>query len=349
MMTVLQVSLLAILAHVILAQNDESDSRWQKYMNKYNRKYKDNKSERKKRYANFLENNDRLEQLRNMTKSHKWDKQINPADEAQFDDNEFSDMSPEEFANTFLTLRISDNDVMRAQAPSAENFVTTAEEEDHHLRFLQTVATSYDWRTKGAVGVVKNQGSCGSCYTFAVAANLEGQYYIKNKKMINLSEQQILNCDKYDYGCNGGMMANTYKYLMGSSGLGLTSSLKYVAVKQTCTAITPAVKVTGYKFAGSTVDATIAAFLVKTGPLAAAVNANYFQSYRSGVLRLSNSVCNPNGTNHAITLVGYGQSNGVNYWIIKNSWGAAWGESGYIRLAWGTCGINTYVLTGLIA
>jgi C1A family cysteine protease len=348
--------LLTLTLHVITQSNrrnntDEGDddnfNRYQSFMKRHNKIYR-NPGEMTKRFQRYSENLKQIMRLKNRTESEEgFRDRVLPSDQLELDDtNQFMDLSPEEFSNMYLTFkRPGADEILRAQTPGPETLMA---ESDHDLRFLQTAPTSFDWRTKGAVGPVKNQGSCGSCYAFSVAANLEGLYAIKYQKLLSFSEQQIVNCDSKNLGCNGGWMATTYTYLKGSNGLGLTSSLKYIGVKQTCSAVPGVAKVTGYKFAGTTADAAIAKFLVSTGPLSAALNANSFQYYKSGVLRLSAAACPASNLNHAITLVGYGNSNGVNYWIVKNSWSATWGESGYIRVAWGTCGINTYVLSGTI-
>jgi cathepsin F len=354
MRSLLRILILITLALYIITEkvhgdgDDDGFQKYQKFVKKHNKAYK-NQTEMNKRFKHYKDNMERLAHLKNITEAGEGFKdKVESGDELQLDENEFSDLSEEEFKSLYLTLKVpSADEILRGQNPGNDTLLGNSEED--HLRFLQTTPTSYDWRTKGVVGPIKNQGQCGSCYTFAVAANLEGQYAIKYKKLLSFSEQQILNCDPYDSGCNGGVMANTFTYLKKSKGLGLTSSLKYVARKMTCTAVAPVTQVTGYKMAGTTKESTIATFLVNTGPLAAAVNANYFQYYRSGIMRYSTTTCKPSAINHAITLVGYGVSNGVNYWIVKNSWGATWGESGYIRVAWGTCGINTYVLSGTIA
>ena len=92
-------------------------------------------------------------------------------------------------------------------------------------------------------------------------------------------------------------------------------------------------------------------YLLKTGPLAVALNADPLQYYDSGILDLDTEECDPEGMNHAVTLVGYGSENGNDYWIVKNSWGTSWGEQGYFRIARGkgTCGINTYITSAILA
>jgi cathepsin F len=335
-------------------QVDESIlfAKYQKFMQKYEKTY-GSLQELNERFMNFVENYKQLQEKKQVVLSAgENDQTVNDEDRLELGVSPFFDLSDEEYEKQFLTLKVPKEELLKSQTPAPDAFVTSAPSESDNLRHLASIPTSFDWRTKGAVGVVKNQGACGSCYTFAVAANLEGQYLLKNGKLVNLSEQHIMNCDNLDYGCNGGLMANTFKSIKSfrNGGVPLTSSVKYIARKSTCSSTaTPIAKVSGYKFAGSTDGATIASFLVNTGPLAVALNANLLKYYRSGVAVYSNSQCNPNGLNHAVTMVGYGVSGTTKYWIIKNSWGASWGENGYFRMAWGSCGLNTYVLTGILA
>jgi cathepsin F len=333
------------------AEEDESVlfAKYQLFMQKYGKRYT-NLQELNERFINFSSNYQSLISYQNTNAEVLLGaaEPMKQEDALQLGITEFFDISDEEYERQYLTLNIPKEELRLAQTPAMGNFQTSNESEADSARHLQSIPSAYDWRSKGVVTSVKDQGQCGSCYTFAVAANLESQYAIKNKKLLDLSEQQMVNCSKLDYGCNGGMMANTFKYLMGTStGLGLETSLRYAGRKYTCTAIRGVVKVKSYKFAGSTNNSTIAAFLYKTGPLAIGLNASTFKYYKSGILGHSSGCAG--AINHAVTLVGYGVSSGVRYWIIKNSWNAKWGEKGYIRLAWGACGANTYVLTGILA
>jgi cathepsin F len=333
------------------AQDDEATlfEEYQKFMHKFNKNYS-SLQELNEKFMTFSNNFKELLKAQDITNQEILaSAEVMTEDETiQLGVTEFFDLTEEEYEKQFLNLNVPEEELKLSATPSSDSFITSDNESDH-LRHLQSTPKSFDWRDKGVVTSVKNQGSCGSCFSFAVSANLESLYAMKNKKLLDLSEQQIVNCDKLDYGCNGGFMANTYKYIKSAGGMGLESSLKYVARKTTCKNIKKVLTVSGHKFAGSKVDANIAAFLYKTGPLAAAVNANMFKYYKGGVMKYSSSMCST-AVNHAITLVGYGATTaGAKYWIIKNSWGASWGEKGYIRLAWGTCGINTYVLSGVLA
>jgi hypothetical protein len=92
------------------------------------------------------------------------------------------------------------------------------------------------------------------------------------------------------------------------------------------------------------------AYLVNTGPLAIAINANLLHFYIGGIIDADPVKCNPINFSHGVTLVGYGVEDGKEFWIIKNSWGEEWGESGYFRLARNkyACGVNRYITTAIL-
>ena len=252
----------------------------------------------------------------------------------------FFDMSPQEFKNTYLNLKTS----VLSQVLSEATVVNVEKE---------PLQASVDWRTKGAVYAVKDQGQCGSCWAFSTAANIEGQNFIKHKTLIPLAEQQLVDCDHNgDQGCNGGLMENAFAYLKSAGGIMGQADYKYTAREGTCRFKKTSVKVvvTGFVKPSSDDETALATFLGKTGPLAVALNAEPLQYYDGGIFNPDESECDPQGIDHAVTMVGYGSENGQDFWIVKNSWGASWGEQGYFRIARGTgaCGINTMASSATI-
>jgi cathepsin F len=247
-------------------------------------------------------------------------------------------MTAQEFRRTYLNLDI--------------NLVHTIKAHSEQLTFSEAAPASHDWRKEGAVGPVKDQGSCGSCWAFSTVGNLEGLNYIKNKQLVQYSEQQLVDCDKKDSGCNGGLMENAFNYLKEAGGIMKQSDYKYTARDGTCkfSKTKVALQITGYKSAASQDEEEIKSFLYSTGPLAIAINADPLQFYNGGIIDEDSSSCDPQGLNHGVTLVGYGSENGSDYWVIKNSWGTGWGEEGYFRMARGkgTCGVNTYVVSATL-
>ncbi len=261
----------------------------------------------------------------------------------------FSDLTKQEFAKTYLNLNYDAMAMINLEPVS--------------VKVSNAAPSSYDWRNYGRVSGVKDQGSCGSCWAFATVANLEGLYAATKGTIKTFSEQMLVDCDTSDSGCNGGLMQYAFTWLKKNGGIMYEADYPYKGVKQTCKSSSSKYAdftVTGYKKLGSSwstwsaVDEDeIKEFLYETGPLAIALNADYLSSYVSGVFDLSSTKCPSSGINHAVTLVGYGydSSSGLDYWLVKNSWGVSWGESGYFRIRRGngTCGINCYITTATVS
>ncbi|GMH10224.1 hypothetical protein Nepgr_012065 [Nepenthes gracilis] len=225
---------------------------------------------------------------------------------------------------------------------------------------VEGLPESFDWREKGAVTEVKMQGVCGSCWAFSTTGAIEGANFIATGKLLNLSEQQLIDCDhkcdpmekkECDNGCHGGLMTNAYRYLIDAGGLEEESSYPYVGKQGKCKFNLDKIAVKIVNFTSIPVDENqIAAYLVRHGPLAVGLNAVFMQTYIGGVS--CPLICGKRWINHGVLLVGYG-AKGFSilrfgkkpYWIIKNSWGKQWGENGHYRLCkgLGMCGINTMV------
>eukprot|EP01132_Coremiostelium_polycephalum_P001198 gene1198-1511_t len=194
----------------------------------------------------------------------------------------------------------------------------------------------YDWRKNGQVTKVKNQGSCGSCWAFASSAIIESAYLISSNKPhqeLDLSEQHFVDCT--NNGCNGGNARVAFDTLQ-ETGIMLEKDYPYKGVTGWC----PNINSTTIKWAGlDDIPASKENFLdaLKSGPLYASVFADDgFQRYKSGVYK-----CGWNSQpNHAITIIGYDDKSDA--WIIKNSWGPQWGESGFMRLSSSSCSIYKY-------
>jgi len=211
------------------------------------------------------------------------------------------------------------------------------------------VPTSYDWRDHGAVTPVKNQGSCGSCWAFATIANIEGAGFVTTGKLVSLSEQELVDCDKKtgDHGCMGGLPSNAYKDMIQQKlGLELETDYPYSGKGGTCRATAAKEKVFIGAWSPIAKDEDqIAAALVQYGPLAIGIDALTMQLYFGGIMDLG--ILCPPLLDHGVTIVGFDASATKPYWIIKNSWGATWGEKGYLRIVKGksACGLNQEVTT----
>ena len=210
------------------------------------------------------------------------------------------------------------------------------------------IPASLDWRTTNKVTGVKDQGQCGSCWSFSATGAMEGAWAISTDELVSLSEQQLVDCSaglKYgNHGCNGGLMDGAFQYAI-DNGMCTEENYLYKATDGTCkTECGPVVHFTGC----SDVPANNQVALkeaVSIGPVSVAIEADtrVFQLYTSGVL--TGPEC---GTtlDHGVLITGYGTENGVEYWNVKNSWGESWGESGYIKIGRsdskkdaGVCGI----------
>ncbi|CAN4126625.1 unnamed protein product [Withania somnifera] len=262
---------------------------------------------------------------------------------------QFSDLTSEEFERMYMGVKGGDRSSLLGEvgshAPPLE---------------VKDLPESFDWREEGAVTEVKMQGTCGSCWAFSTTGSIEGANFIATGKLLNLSEQQLVDCDHTcdkkdkkacDSGCSGGLMTNAYKYLIEAGGIEEEDSYPYTGKRGECKFKPDKVAVKVSNFTNIPVDERqIAAYLVNHGPLAVGLNAVFMQTYIGGVS--CPLICGKRWVNHGVLLVGYG-SKGFSilrlsnqpYWIIKNSWGKRWGEHGYYKLCrgHGMCGMNTMV------
>ncbi|CAH1391941.1 unnamed protein product [Nezara viridula] len=198
------------------------------------------------------------------------------------------------------------------------------------------IPESIDWRQLGAVTPVKSQGSCGSCWAFSSTGAVEGQLFRKTGKLVSLSEQQLIDCSGsyHNTGCDGGRIYSSFTYLMDAEGLEKEDSYPYEALNGTCRynkdKVVPGTKLKAYTNIRYRDDDALKAAVATVGPISVGVSANHdhFRFYKGGVF--NGDTCKYM-IDHAILLVGYGSENGEEYWLVKNSWGAAWGEGGYIR------------------
>eukprot|EP00727_Mastigamoeba_balamuthi_P004022 m51a1_g13617 putative cathepsin l (207) ;mRNA; r:1371-1991 len=196
---------------------------------------------------------------------------------------------------------------------------------------------------------VKDQAHCGSCWAFSAVANAEGAWYLRHGEVVSLSEQQLVSCDRGNSACRGGDMHEADQYIV-RNGLATEQAYPYTSgsgAVAPCRAFTAEHHFSSSKSLGSVrSDEDVIAYLKQYGPLSVAVDGgnDLFRYYDSGVL--DTTQCGTD-LDHGVALVGYGSEGGKPYWTVRNSWGASWGEGGYIRLVRGKnmCGINSLLST----
>jgi C1A family cysteine protease len=215
--------------------------------------------------------------------------------------------------------------------------------------YVKSNSAGVDWRTKGAVTAVKDQGSCGSCWSFSTTGALEGAHFIASGNLESYSEMQFVNCDfglTKNLGCNGGLMDKAFTYAE-KTAITTEEAYPYTPKKGSCDTSKlegASLKVSTFVDVETNNPDALKAQLDK-GPVSVAIEADkmVFQTYKSGVI--TGDKCGTN-LDHGVLAVGYGtDSNGVEYYIVKNSWAATWGDKGYVNIGVedgaGVCGIQS--------
>ncbi len=251
--------------------------------------------------------------------------------------NYFTDLTPQEFNDMYVGREKEPRDVT---ASVCKKYVASG-----------SPPVEMDWRVRGAVTSVKDQGQCGSCWAFSSTGAVEGALAVSSGLLMDLSEQELVDCATgfMEHGCNGGDMDFAFRYVKDYGQCSL-ESYPYVSgqTQQSGTCQKNCTKVTTidgcYDVASGNQHDLL--YAVAQQPVAVAIEADtkYFQSYSSGVL--TSTDC---GTklDHGVLIVGYGTENSIDYWLVKNSWGSDWGEDGYVKIARsssssdpGVCGIG---------
>jgi len=206
-----------------------------------------------------------------------------------------------------------------------------------NYEFLATLPDSVDWRDKGVVTAVKNQGGCGSCWAFSSSETMESHLAIATGKLMTLSEQQLVSCAPNPEqcggtgGCQGSTQPLAFQYI-GSAGITSEEDYPYRGSTGTCdtSKIKPIANVTGQVDLPTNNYTALMEAIATVGPVAISVDAGTlgWQLYGGGVMK---GKCGSD-IDHAVQLVGYGTENGDDYYLVRNSWGSGWGEQGYIKL-----------------
>ncbi|XP_044464099.1 thiol protease aleurain-like [Mangifera indica] len=205
-----------------------------------------------------------------------------------------------------------------------------------------------DWREAGIVSPVKDQGHCGSCWTFSTTGALEAAYHQAHGKQISLSEQQLVDCAQAfnNFGCSGGLPSQAFEYIKYNGGLDTESAYPYTGKDGECKFSSENVGVQVVDCVNITLEAEdeLKHAVASVRPVSVAFEVvNGFQSYESGVYSSNTCGSTPMDVNHAVLAIGYGVEDGVPFWLIKNSWGQSWGDNGYFKMELGKnmCGVAT--------
>nr|AJF94915.1 cathepsin L6 [Nephilengys cruentata] len=253
--------------------------------------------------------------------------------------NEFSDMDHEEFKNKMTGLDSEKN-------CQNSSLIYKPPDSPH-------IPDNVDWRQKGYVTEVQNQGACGACWAFCSIGSLEGQHKRKTGKLVKLSEQNLIDCSKPEgnKGCGGGQMCRALEYAAHTPGVATEASYPFVGTSTDGTC----------KYANSTVGSPVGGYLEipygdeealkkavgLLGPIAAGLDGSpeSFRHYSGGIY--SDPACSNTTLSHALTVIGYGTEDGTDYWLVKNSWGKSWGQGGFGKLLRNSnnhCGIASRAL-----
>ncbi|WCJ35270.1 Papain family cysteine protease [Euphorbia peplus] len=304
------------------------------------------KSKFQKHYASQEEHDYRFKVFKANLRRAKKHQMLDPS--AVHGVTKFSDLTPREFRSQYLGMK------KRLRLP--------ADAREAPILPTNDLPEDFDWRDRGAVTGVKDQGSCGSCWSFSATGALEGAHYLATGELASLSEQQLVDCDhecddpqqydSCDAGCNGGLMTSAYEYIYKSGGLEREADYPYTGTDGSCKFDKSKVVASVKNFSVVSIDEDqIAANLVSNGPLSVGINAVFMQTYMGGVS--CPYVCSKR-QDHGVLLVGYGAAayspirfKDKPFWVIKNSWGESWGEEGYYRICRGRniCGVDSMVST----
>jgi len=215
---------------------------------------------------------------------------------------------------------------------------------------LKDLPDYVDWREAGVVTPVKDQGKCGSCWTFSTVGAVEAHWAIyKGSPSPLLSEQQLVDCagDYNNHGCSGGLPSQAFQYIQAAGGLQTEVDYPYKAVDGTCYFDGGKVAASVYYGSANITEGDEQAIMetvANVGPVSIAYQVTAdFKDYAGGVYVGETCKASPETVNHAVLAVGYGYDahSKLNYWIVKNSWTNAWGEEGYFRIKRGVnmCGL----------
>uniref|UniRef100_A0A6J0TZ91 Cathepsin S n=1 Tax=Pogona vitticeps TaxID=103695 RepID=A0A6J0TZ91_9SAUR len=290
------------------------DRHWEIWKEKYGKEYQKEEEEGRRRM--IWEKNLQFIMLHNLEQSlglHSYELGM----------NHLGDMTSEEVTALLTGLRI----------PTSQKQNSTFYRPSLGVEVPDTV----DWREKGCVTDVKNQGSCGACWAFSAVGALEGQLKLKTGKLVSLSPQNLVDCSSMygNRGCNGGYMTAAFQYIIDNKGIDSDASYPYKAQVGECQykAAERAATCSRYIRIPAGDEVSLMNAVANVGPISVAIDASQpsFFLFKKGVY--DDPKCSSEHINHGVIVVGYGKENGIDYWLVKNSWGIYFGDHGYIKIA----------------
>ncbi|XP_043838484.1 procathepsin L-like [Dromiciops gliroides] len=310
------------------------DAKWQQFKRQYRRTYAAN--EENLRRATW-EKNLRMIEMHNLeysTGKHSFLMGM----------NEFGDLTYEEFremTKCFIQNRLE----------------TESNGTLFHEPLLSQTPKYVDWREKGYVTPVKNQGNCSACWAFSATGSLEGQWFRKTGKLVSLSEQNLIDCSRAEgnKGCSGGKVLLAFQYVNKNGGIDTEESYPYEEKDNQCRyrPDSSVAKVSGFVVIPRGKERALEKAVAAVGPISVVIDSkpNSFHLYKSGIYYEPR--CSSQDVSHGVLIVGYGEDerSGKKYWIVKNSWGENWGYQGYMLLSkdqGNHCGIATAATFPLI-
>jgi len=311
-----------------------SDARWREFKLQFGKFY-DNEADEIERYMVWRDN------LKNFLEHNKDESKT-----FRLGINNFTDLTHPEFREQMGGCYKIPKDAMLNNDTLKKSEASTFMIPSH-----VDIPGAVDWRNEGYVTPIKNQGQCGSCYTFSTTGALEGQIFRKTGKLPDLSEQNLIDCTTSygNQGCHGGWMDNNFRYIRDNGGIDGETGYPYYArelgycyYRSDYKAATDS----GFVDIPSGDENALMYAVATVGPISVAIDATHpsFMSYHSGVYVEPYCGSGLANLDHAVLVVGYGTENGQDYWLVKNSWGTYWGDQGYIKMARNRanqCGIAT--------
>lgn len=274
-------------------------------------------------YSNWLSNDKYISEINSMNLTYS------------LDHNAYSGYSSEEFSDM---MGFNSENSFKVKSQNLRGLIQDSSD-------LESLPSSIDWRTKGVVNSVQDQGQCGSCWAFSTIQAVESATAIKYGTLPKLSEQELVDCDTlsnggHDHGCNGGLMDNAFTWIGKNGGVCSESAYPYTSgvttttgscTEKSCSNVAHTTVSNHVDVQINSDNAMMTALAQQPVSVAIEADQKAFQLYSSGVFTAS---CGTN-LDHGVGLVGYGTMNGIDYYILRNSWGTSWGNQGYMYLGRG--------------